>query len=88
MNEQAGGPRYDVPTGRLDGKVSVKEEALNLPSPAFPVEQSRESFLEKGLDAEDMVALLGKVNKEEDAVPQGVEVLPCLDKYNDAIKTC
>lgn len=55
----AGGPRYDVPTGRLDGKVSVKEEALNLPSPAFPVEQSRESFLEKGLDAEDMVALLG-----------------------------
>eukprot|EP00250_Pteridium_aquilinum_P004268 c14492_g1_i1 orf=227-1435(-) len=55
----AGGPRYDVPTGRLDGKVSIKEEALNLPSPAFPVEQSRESFLEKGLDAEDMVALLG-----------------------------
>ncbi|MCO5604973.1 hypothetical protein L7F22_059148 [Adiantum nelumboides] len=55
----AGGPRYDVPTGRLDGKVSIKEEALNLPSPAFPVEQSRESFFEKGLDAEDMVALLG-----------------------------
>lgn len=55
----AGGPRYDVPTGRLDGKVSIKEEALNLPSPAFPVEQSRESFLEKGLESEDMVALLG-----------------------------
>lgn len=55
----AGGPRYDVPTGRLDGKISVKAEALNLPSPAFPVEQSRESFVEKGLDTEDMVALLG-----------------------------
>ncbi|MCO5589185.1 hypothetical protein L7F22_043151 [Adiantum nelumboides] len=55
----AGGPKYAVPTGRLDGKVSMKEEALNLPSPAFPVEQSVESFRQKGLDPEDMVALLG-----------------------------
>eukprot|EP00250_Pteridium_aquilinum_P010237 c19234_g1_i1 orf=214-1374(+) len=55
----AGGPRYEVPTGRLDGKVSVKEEALTLPSPAFPVEQSQETFRQKGLDLEDMVALLG-----------------------------
>ncbi|KAH7279994.1 hypothetical protein KP509_37G047100 [Ceratopteris richardii] len=55
----AGGPRYDVPTGRLDGKISIKDEALALPSPSFPVEQSRESFIEKGLAEEDMVALLG-----------------------------
>ncbi|KAI5071346.1 hypothetical protein GOP47_0013597 [Adiantum capillus-veneris] len=55
----AGGPKYAVPTGRLDGKVSIKEEALSLPSPAFPVEQSQESFRQKGLDLEDMVALLG-----------------------------
>jgi hypothetical protein len=57
---QAGGPSFHVPTGRLDGKISVKEEALTLPSPAFPFEQSLESFVEKGLDAEDMVVLLGK----------------------------
>ncbi|KAH7388319.1 hypothetical protein KP509_16G069800 [Ceratopteris richardii] len=55
----AGGPRYDVPTGRLDSKVSIKDDALGLPSPSFPIEQSRESFLQKGLDQEDMVALLG-----------------------------
>ncbi|KAH7300631.1 hypothetical protein KP509_24G072100 [Ceratopteris richardii] len=55
----AGGPKYDVPTGRLDGKVSSKDESLSLPSPAFPVEQSLESFRQKGLDLEDMVVLLG-----------------------------
>ena len=46
--------------GGLDGKILVKGEALNLPSLAFSIEQSRGSFLEKGLDTEDMVALLGK----------------------------
>ena len=65
-----------MPTGRLDGKMSVKEEALTLPSPAFPVEQSRESFIEKGLDSDDMVALLGNYSiiyseliKKEKSIP-------------------
>eukprot|EP00249_Psilotum_nudum_P036247 c6645_g1_i1 orf=395-1873(-) len=55
----AGGPSYQVPTGRRDGRVSLKTEADNLPSPDFPLEQAREAFFEKGLNTQDYVTLLG-----------------------------
>eukprot|EP00249_Psilotum_nudum_P036880 c8942_g1_i1 orf=557-1831(+) len=55
----AGGPHYEVPSGRRDGIISLETDAATLPSPDFPLEQARESFFEKGLNNIDYVALLG-----------------------------
>ncbi|XP_021739530.1 peroxidase 57-like [Chenopodium quinoa] len=54
----AGGPKYNVPTGRRDGLISRSSE-VNVPGPSFTVSQAQKSFSDKGLTLNDMVVLLG-----------------------------
>ncbi|WVZ87254.1 hypothetical protein U9M48_033923, partial [Paspalum notatum var. saurae] len=55
------GPHWDVPTGRRDGRRSVKQDALNnLPPPFFDAGRNLyQFFIPKGLDAKDQIVLLG-----------------------------
>ncbi|XP_010685989.2 peroxidase 57 [Beta vulgaris subsp. vulgaris] len=56
----AGGKWYYVETGRRDGLVSHKSEALaNLPSENIPVRDAVNLFASRGLSKEDFVVLLG-----------------------------
>nr|GLL32717.1 peroxidase 57-like [Ipomoea trifida] len=56
----SGVPEFDVPGGRRDGNVSRESEARKqLASPDNTVDQMAELFKAKGLDVEDLVALLG-----------------------------
>ncbi|KAF9625350.1 hypothetical protein IFM89_021738 [Coptis chinensis] len=50
--------RYNVPTGRRDGLVSLANN-VDLPSPSISVSQSIAVFAKKGLGLTDMVLLLG-----------------------------
>jgi len=52
---------YDVPAGRLDGKVSLASETLgkNLPPPFGDLDLITAMFAAKGLDEKDMVVLSG-----------------------------
>ncbi|XP_078161571.1 peroxidase 2-like [Carex rostrata] len=51
---------YKIPTGRLDGRVSISAEALQiLPAPSFNLSQLEASFASKGLSTAEMVALSG-----------------------------
>ncbi|XP_061372540.1 peroxidase 44-like [Gastrolobium bilobum] len=54
----AGGPEYQVPTGRRDGLVSNLED-VKMPQPNDHVNVSLQIFNEKGLTLNDMVTLLG-----------------------------
>ncbi|KAI3450723.1 hypothetical protein Pfo_007388 [Paulownia fortunei] len=53
-----GGGRYNVQTGRRDGTVSLAKN-VDLPAPSISVSDSIKAFAKKGLDATDMVYLLG-----------------------------
>ncbi|KAH6789765.1 root hair specific 18 [Perilla frutescens var. frutescens] len=53
-----GGGRYIVQTGRRDGVVSLAKN-VNLPSPTISVSDSIKTFAKKGLNATDMIYLLG-----------------------------
>ncbi|KAK6163574.1 hypothetical protein DH2020_000438 [Rehmannia glutinosa] len=53
-----GGGRYIVQTGRRDGNVSLAKN-VDLPSPSILVSDSIKAFAKKGLNATDMVYLLG-----------------------------
>ncbi|XP_038975332.1 peroxidase 60 [Phoenix dactylifera] len=53
-----GGLRYELPTGRRDGKVSLAGN-VNLPSPSATVAQAIDAFKRKGLGTVEMVLLLG-----------------------------
>ncbi|KAK9164569.1 hypothetical protein Syun_005471 [Stephania yunnanensis] len=55
----AGGPTWDVPKGRKDGRVSKANETRSLPGPAFNISQLQQSFSQRGLSMEDLVALSG-----------------------------
>ncbi|KAK4432990.1 Peroxidase 64 [Sesamum alatum] len=55
----SGGPRWDVPKGRKDGRTSRAIETTQLPSPAFNISQLQKSFSLRGLSMEDLVALSG-----------------------------
>ncbi|XP_030519879.1 peroxidase 57-like [Rhodamnia argentea] len=54
----AGGPSYDVPTGRRDGLVSNPNE-VNLPGPTLSVSEAEQVFAPKGFTLTEMVTLLG-----------------------------
>ncbi|KAK6944537.1 hem peroxidase, partial [Dillenia turbinata] len=54
----AGGTDYTIPTGRRDGLVS-DSNLVNLPGPSTPVKRAIRIFKDKGLNANEMVTLLG-----------------------------
>ncbi|KAJ7174244.1 hypothetical protein O6H91_02G077000 [Diphasiastrum complanatum] len=54
------GPYYDVPTGRLDGRISLASEAnSNVPSPFLSADGLKAAFAKKGLSVYDLVHLSG-----------------------------
>ncbi|KAJ1402258.1 Secretory peroxidase [Sesbania bispinosa] len=53
-----GGPSWKVPTGRRDGRVS-KASDVNLPGPGDSVDVQKQKFAAKGLNTQDLVALVG-----------------------------
>lgn len=54
----AGGPSYNVPTGRRDGLVSNPDE-VDLPAPSLSVSEALQAFTAKGFTLTEMVTLLG-----------------------------
>lgn len=55
----SGGPTWDVPKGRKDGRISKASETIQLPSPSFNISQLQQSFSQRGLSLDDLVALSG-----------------------------
>ncbi|VVA90061.1 unnamed protein product [Arabis nemorensis] len=53
-----GGPWWEVPLGRRDGRISRKDEA-NLPSPFAGIAELKKNFTDKGLTVKDLVVLSG-----------------------------
>lgn len=58
---QAGGPVYDIPKGRKDGKRSKIEDTRNLPPPTLNSSELIKMFGQHGFTAQEMVALSGKI---------------------------
>ncbi|KAL5573272.1 hypothetical protein UlMin_022869 [Ulmus minor] len=57
---ETGGPFWSVPTGRRDGVVSIRQEALNnIPSPFSNFSTLQRLFGNEGLDLKDLVLLSG-----------------------------
>ncbi|XP_010527691.1 PREDICTED: peroxidase 64-like [Tarenaya hassleriana] len=55
----SGGPTWEVPKGRKDGRVSKAIETRQLPAPTFNISQLQQSFGQRGLSVQDLVALSG-----------------------------
>ncbi|XP_071696276.1 peroxidase 64-like [Rutidosis leptorrhynchoides] len=55
----SGGPSWDVPKGRKDGRTSLASETVQLPGPTFNISQLIQSFAQRGLSQKDLVALSG-----------------------------
>ncbi|KAH6832880.1 Peroxidase superfamily protein [Perilla frutescens var. hirtella] len=55
----SGGPTWDVPKGRKDGRTSKANDSLQLPFPTFNISQLEQSFSQRGLSLDDLVALSG-----------------------------
>lgn len=55
----SGGPTWDVPKGRKDGRISKAIETRQLPAPTFNISQLQQSFSQRGLSLDDLVALSG-----------------------------
>ncbi|NBH31906.1 peroxidase family protein, partial [Staphylococcus warneri] len=55
----AGGPFYDIPKGRNDGRRSKIEDTINLPSPFLNSSELIRAFGQRGFTVEEMVALSG-----------------------------
>ena len=56
---QAGGPYYDIPKGRKDGRRSRIEDTINLPAPSLNASELIRMFGQHGFTAQEMVALSG-----------------------------
>ncbi|KAJ6377845.1 hypothetical protein OIU78_028133 [Salix suchowensis] len=57
---RVGGPHWDVPTGRRDGRVSIANEALfNLPPPFANITVLKQQFAGVGLSVKDLAVLSG-----------------------------
>ncbi|CAI9104003.1 OLC1v1002605C1 [Oldenlandia corymbosa var. corymbosa] len=50
---------WPVPTGRRDGRVSQASDTANLPGFTDPVDVQKQKFSDKGLNTQDLVALVG-----------------------------
>lgn len=57
---QMNGPSWAVPTGRRDGRVSLASDVTNLPSFNDSVDVQKKKFADLGLNALDLVALVGE----------------------------
>ncbi|MBA0571788.1 hypothetical protein Golob_002162 [Gossypium lobatum] len=55
----SGGPVYDIPKGRKDGRRSKIEDTRNLPFPTFNTSELISAFGKRGFSAQEMVALSG-----------------------------
>ncbi|OVA13860.1 Plant peroxidase [Macleaya cordata] len=55
----AGGPLYDIPKGRKDGRRSKIEDTIKLPPPFFNTSELITTFSQHGFSVQDMVALSG-----------------------------
>ncbi|KAG9457028.1 hypothetical protein H6P81_001536 [Aristolochia fimbriata] len=55
----AGGPFYDIPKGRKDGRRSKIEDTINLPSPTLNSSELIKMFGQHGFSVADLVALSG-----------------------------
>ncbi|XP_039137462.1 peroxidase 64-like [Dioscorea cayenensis subsp. rotundata] len=55
----SGGPRWEVPKGRKDGRISKAIDTRQLPAPTFNFSQLKQSFSQRGLSIQDLVALSG-----------------------------
>uniref|UniRef100_A0A5B7BR37 Peroxidase n=1 Tax=Davidia involucrata TaxID=16924 RepID=A0A5B7BR37_DAVIN len=55
----AGGPVYDIPKGRMDGRRSKIEDTRNLPPPFFNSSELITMFGQHGFTVQEMVALSG-----------------------------
>ncbi|XP_031476884.1 peroxidase 64 [Nymphaea colorata] len=55
----SGGPSWEVPKGRKDGRISIANETKLLPPPTFNFSQLIQSFSQRGLSLQDLVALSG-----------------------------
>lgn len=57
---QAGGQTFSMPTGRLDGLVSNKQDAENmLPSTSSSATDLTQKFAAQGLNQDEMITLSG-----------------------------
>lgn len=68
---QAGGPVYNIPKGRKDGRRSKIEDTINLPFPTFNASELIRQFGQHGFSVQEMVALSGNHI-----------LLPSFSKYN------
>ncbi|KAJ7957904.1 Peroxidase [Quillaja saponaria] len=55
----SGGPTWEVPKGRKDGRISKASDTIQLPAPTFNISQLQQSFSQRGLSMKDLVALSG-----------------------------
>ncbi|KAJ6838208.1 peroxidase 64 [Iris pallida] len=55
----SGGPTWEVPKGRKDGRISRAADTRLLPAPTFNFSQLKQSFSQRGLSTKDLVALSG-----------------------------
>ncbi|XP_040996674.1 peroxidase 47 isoform X2 [Juglans microcarpa x Juglans regia] len=55
----AGGPVYDIPKGRKDGRRSQMKDTINLPAPFFNASQLVKMFGQHGFSVQEVVALSG-----------------------------
>ncbi|KAK1554821.1 hypothetical protein Q3G72_017785 [Acer saccharum] len=55
----SGGPTWDVPKGRKDGRISKATDTVQLPAPTSNISELQQSFSQRGLSMKDLVALSG-----------------------------
>lgn len=60
---QTKGLTWPVPTGRRDGRVSLASDTSNLPGFTDSVDVQKQKFAAFGLNAQDLVTLVGKKKK-------------------------
>lgn len=61
-NLQAGGPIYEVETGRRDGRVSNIQLAKDMPEVNDSIQLLKTKFRKKGLSNQELVILSGKLH--------------------------